>query len=24
VNATMLRRFGLTMPSGFEGKLHAS
>ncbi len=24
VNATMLRRFGLTMPNGFEGKLHAS
>lgn len=24
VNATMLKRFGLTMPSGFEGKLHAS
>jgi ABC-type uncharacterized transport system substrate-binding protein len=24
VNATMLRRFGLTVPSGFEGKLHAS
>ncbi len=24
VNATMLRRFGLTVPNGFEGKLHAS
>jgi len=24
VNATMLRRFGLTLPNGFEGKLHAS
>ena len=24
VNAMMLRRFGLTMPSSFEGKLHAS
>lgn len=24
VNATMLRRFGLTVPGGFEGKLHAS
>lgn len=24
VNAMMLRRFGLKLPSGFEGKLHAS
>ena len=24
VNATMLKRFGLSMPNGFEGRLHAS